>query len=55
MRGIRYYPGIGNFKKSFNINNIESKNSKYYIDLSIVNDIVRVKLNGKGKKVFKTM
>jgi len=47
MRGIKYYSGIATYKKSFNINNIEGKNTKYYIDLGVVNDIARVKINGK--------
>jgi hypothetical protein len=47
MRGIKYYSGIATYKKSFNIDNIESKNTKYYIDLGVVNDIARVKINGK--------
>ncbi|MEX2511516.1 MAG: glycosyl hydrolase [Cyclobacteriaceae bacterium] len=47
MRGIKYFSGIATYKKSFNINNIESKNSKYYIDLGVVKDIARIKLNGK--------
>jgi hypothetical protein len=47
MPGINYYSGIANYKKSFNISNIESRNSKYYIDLGVVNDIARVRLNGK--------
>lgn len=45
MRGIKYYSGIGTYKKTFNIENLEDK--KYYIDLGVVNDIARVKLNGK--------
>lgn len=45
MRGIKYYSGIGTYKKIFNIENLEDK--KYYIDLGVVNDIARVKLNGK--------
>jgi hypothetical protein len=47
MRGIKYYSGIAIYKKSFNIKNIDNKNSKYYIDLVVVNDIAGVKLNGK--------
>jgi hypothetical protein len=47
MRGIKYYSGIATYKKSFSISNIESKNTKYCIDLGVVNDIARVKLNGK--------
>ena len=47
MRGIKYYSGIATYKKSFDINTIDNKNSKYYIDLGVVNDIARVKLNKK--------
>ena len=44
-RGIKYYSGIATYKKAFDIENLEEK--KYYIDLGVVNDIARVKLNGK--------
>jgi hypothetical protein len=47
MRGIKYYSGIVTYKKSFNFPETEDSNSKYYIDLGVVNDIARVKLNGK--------
>jgi hypothetical protein len=47
LRGIKYYSGIATYKKSFKINNIEKRKSKYYIDLGVVNDMARVKLNGK--------
>jgi len=47
MRGIKYYSGIATYKKSFNFPETEDSNSKYYIDLGVVNDIARVKLNGK--------
>ncbi len=47
MRGIKYYSGIATYKKSFNINHINTKNSNYYIDLGVVHDIASVKLNGK--------
>lgn len=47
MRGIKYYSGIAAYRKSFSISNIRNKNSKYYIDLGTVNDIARVRLNGK--------
>jgi len=46
-RGVKYYSGIATYRKSLSISNIENKNSKYYIDLGTVNDIARVKLNGK--------
>jgi hypothetical protein len=45
MRGIKYYSGIATYKKTFDIENLDDK--KYYIDLGVVNDIARVKLNGK--------
>ena len=47
MWGIKYYSGIATYKKSFNINNIENRKAKYYIDLGVVNDIARIKMNGK--------
>jgi len=46
MRGIKYYSGIANYKKTINIEKLE--NNTYYIDLGVVNDIARVKLNGKN-------
>ncbi|MEK9613211.1 MAG: glycosylhydrolase-like jelly roll fold domain-containing protein [Flavobacteriaceae bacterium] len=46
MRGIKYYSGIATYKKSFIIDDI--KDQKYYIDLGLVNDIARVKLNNKN-------
>ncbi|HCC86012.1 MAG: Uncharacterized protein XD92_0393 [Proteiniphilum acetatigenes] len=45
MRGIKYYSGIATYKKTFNIEKLENK--AYYIDLGVVHDITRVKLNGK--------
>lgn len=44
MRGIKYYSGIATYKKTFTIDNLD--NTKYLIDLGVVNDIARVKLNG---------
>jgi len=45
MRGIKYYSGIVSYEKSFTIDVLEAE--KYYINLGEVNDIARVKLNGK--------
>lgn len=45
LRGVKYYSGIATYKKTININNLEDK--KYFIDLGVVNDIARVRLNGK--------
>ena len=50
MREIKYYSGIATYKKTFNIENLEEK--KYYLDLGVVNDIARVKLNGKDMGVI---
>jgi hypothetical protein len=50
IRGIRYYSGIASYKKSFSVNNLDNEN--YYLDLGEVNDIARVKLNGKDVGVI---
>jgi hypothetical protein len=48
-RGIKYYSGIAKYTKTFNVNELED--GKYYLDLGVVNDIARVKLNGKDLEV----
>ncbi len=45
LRGVKYYSGIATYKKSFVIDQVD--NGKYYIDLGVVNDMARVKLNGQ--------
>jgi hypothetical protein len=50
LRGVKYYSGIATYKKSVEIDNLEDK--KYFIDLGVVNDIARVKLNGKDMGVI---
>jgi len=50
MRGIKYYSGIATYKKTFSIDNLDD--TKYFIDLGVVNDIARVKLNGKDVGVI---
>jgi hypothetical protein len=47
LRGIRYYSGIATYTKEFDATDINRKKSKLYLDLGAVNDIARVKLNGK--------
>ena len=47
MRGIKYYSGIATYTKEFDATDINRKKSKLYLDLGAVNDIARVKLNGK--------
>jgi len=46
IKGIKYYSGIATYRKTFNITNIDNEKTLYYIDLGVVNDIARVKLNG---------
>ncbi len=50
MRGIKYYSGIATYKKTITIDELENKS--YYIDLGVVNDIARIKLNGKDLGVI---
>lgn len=45
MHGIKFYSGIVTYKKIFVVENLEDK--KYFIDLGVVHDMARVKLNGK--------
>lgn len=45
MRGVKYYSGIAVYKKNIQMDKLE--NNPYYIDLGMVNDIARIKLNGK--------
>ncbi len=49
MRGIKYYSGIAIYKKVFELEELTKK--PHYIDLGVVNDIARVKLNGKDMGV----
>jgi hypothetical protein len=44
LRGVKYYSGIATYKKTIEIEKLT--NNPYYIDLGVVNDIARVKLNG---------
>jgi hypothetical protein len=44
LRGIKYYSGIATYKKTIELDELSEK--AYYIDLGVVNDIARVKLNG---------
>jgi len=50
MRGVKFYSGIAKYKKDIQIDKLENK--PYYIDLGVVNDIARVKLNGKDMGVI---
>ncbi len=46
-RGIKYYSGIATYTKEFDASDINRKESKLFLDLGVVNDMARVKLNGK--------
>lgn len=50
MRGIKYYSGIATYKKTVQIDKLQD--NPYYIDLGVVNDMARVKLNGKDMGVI---
>lgn len=50
MRGIKYYSGIASYKKTIQMDGLNDKS--YYIDLGAVNDMARVKVNGKEMGVI---
>ena len=50
LREIKYYSGIATYKKTISIDNVRDK--EYFIDLGMVNDMARVKLNGKDLGVI---
>ncbi len=54
--GIRHYSGIAVYSKKFNLpeSYIESKDSRVYLDLGLVHNMARVKLNGKDLGVVWT-
>ena len=43
--GIKYYSGIATYRKTFNLARVPE--GKTYLDLGVVHDMARVKLNGK--------
>jgi hypothetical protein len=43
--GIRYYSGIATYRKNFTLTSIPA--GRTYLDLGVVHDMARVKLNGK--------
>ena len=45
LRGIKYYSGIATYRKSFMMDGMEQGN--YHIDLGVVKDMARIKLNGE--------
>ncbi len=45
VRGIKYYSGIATYRKTIELDELEDK--RYFIDLGVVNDMARVRLNGE--------
>ena len=47
--GIRYYSGIATYAKTFDVSEqlLQAKNADIYLDLGVVKNMARVKLNGK--------
>jgi alpha-L-rhamnosidase len=48
--GIRYYSGIATYRKNLNVTTVPTGRS--YLDLGVVHDMARVKLNGKDLGVL---
>jgi hypothetical protein len=48
-RGVKYYSGIATYRKTIHVDMLEDK--KYFIDLGVVNDMARVRLNGEDMGV----
>ena len=44
-QGIKYYSGIATYRKNFSLTKVSA--GKTYLDLGVVHDMARVKLNGK--------
>ena len=49
-RGVKYYSGIATYRKTFHLDKLADKD--HYIDLGVVRDIARVKLNGEDLGVI---
>jgi len=52
MRGIKYYSGKATYTRAFDIAQINRNNSNLYLDLGVVKDVARVRLNGKDVGVI---
>ncbi len=50
LRGIKYYSGMATYRKTIEMYKLTDK--PYYVDLGVVKDIARVKLNGKDMGVI---
>jgi hypothetical protein len=45
--GIRYYSGMATYRKSFNLDSKPSRKCRFFLDLGVVKNLARVRLNGK--------
>lgn len=52
--GIRYYSGTATYRKTFDFSPVNPGNPEVYLDLGIVHDICRVRLNGRDLGVVWT-
>jgi hypothetical protein len=50
MRGVKYYSGIATYRKMIEVEELEDK--RYFIDLGVVKDMARVRLNGEDLGVI---
>jgi hypothetical protein len=50
MRGVKYYSGIATYRKTLHMDGLGD--NEYHIDLGVIKDIARVKLNGKDMGVI---
>jgi hypothetical protein len=53
-QGIKYYSGTATYKKTFGAGEIDTKDQRLYLDLGVVKNLARVKLNGKDLGVVWT-
>ena len=44
-RGVKYYSGIATYRKTIQVDELEDK--RYFVDLGVVKDMARVRLNGE--------
>ena len=50
IHGIKYYSGIGTYEKTVDFEKLDNK--KYYLDIGVVKDMARVRLNGQDVGVI---
>ena len=52
--GIKYYSGIAIYKQTFNLEEIITNKGRFYLDVGVVKNLARIKLNGKDLGVVWT-